>query len=85
MTAEFADITDQIERKIMGINIYESQLERLFDGTREMADAVRSYGRAMAELGCGRRSRGAVLGLDPRLTPSPDAVGRRVSRPAPPR
>ncbi len=49
--AEFADITDQIERKIMGINIYESQLERLFDGTREMADAVRSYGRAMAELG----------------------------------
>ena len=51
MTAEFADITDQIERKIMGINIYESQLERLFDGTREMADAVRSYGRAMAELG----------------------------------
>ncbi len=51
MTAEFADITDQIERKIMGINIYESQLERLFDGTRAMADAVRSYGRAMAELG----------------------------------
>ena len=51
VTAEFADITDQIERKIMGINIYESQLERLFDGTREMADAVRSYGRAMAELG----------------------------------
>jgi len=51
VTAEFADITDQIERKIMGINIYESQMERLFDGTREMADAVRSYGRAMAELG----------------------------------
>ena len=51
VTAEFADITDQIERKIMGINIYESQLERLFDGTRAMADAVRSYGRAMAELG----------------------------------
>src|SRR6476469_5653694 len=51
VTAEFADITDQLERKIMGINIYESQLERLFDGTIEMADAVRSYGRAMAELG----------------------------------
>ena len=35
----------------MGINLYESQLERLFDGTRQMADAVRAYGRAMAELG----------------------------------
>ena len=51
MTAEYADITDQLERKIMGISLYESQIERLFDGTREMADAVRSYGRAMAELG----------------------------------
>jgi LmbE family N-acetylglucosaminyl deacetylase len=51
VTAEFADITDQIERKIMGINIYESQLERLFDGTIQMADSVRAYGRAMAELG----------------------------------
>ncbi len=49
--AEYADITDQLERKIMGINLYESQIERLFDGTRQMADAVRSYGRAMAELG----------------------------------
>ena len=51
VTAEYADITDQLERKIMGINLYESQMDRLFDGTREMADAVRSYGRAMAELG----------------------------------
>jgi LmbE family N-acetylglucosaminyl deacetylase len=48
---EFADITDQIERKIMGINLYESQMERLFDGTPEMAAAVRAYGRSMAELG----------------------------------
>ena len=47
----FADITDQLERKIMGINLYQSQLERLFDGTKEMADAVRSYGRAIGELG----------------------------------
>ncbi len=51
VTAEYADVTDQLERKIMGINLYESQMERLFDGTRPMADAVRSYGRAMAELG----------------------------------
>jgi hypothetical protein len=48
---EYADITDQLERKIMGISLYQSQLERLFDGDRQMADAVRSYGRAMAELG----------------------------------
>ena len=48
---EFADITDQIERKIMGISLYESQLERLFDGTIQMADAVRAYGRTLAGFG----------------------------------
>jgi LmbE family N-acetylglucosaminyl deacetylase len=42
----YADIEDQIERKITGINIYQSQLERLFDSPREMARAVRSYGVA---------------------------------------
>jgi LmbE family N-acetylglucosaminyl deacetylase len=47
----FADITDQLERKIMGIDIYQSQLERLFDGTTQMADAVRGHGRAIAEAG----------------------------------
>ena len=51
VTPEFADITDQIERKITGISLYESQVDRLFDGTSEMAAAVRAYGRAMAELG----------------------------------
>jgi LmbE family N-acetylglucosaminyl deacetylase len=48
---EFADITDQIERKITGISLYESQMDRLFDGTLEMADAVRAYGRALAQVG----------------------------------
>jgi len=48
---EYADITDQLERKIMGISLYESQLERLFDGKLEMAQAVRAYGRALAEVG----------------------------------
>jgi LmbE family N-acetylglucosaminyl deacetylase len=47
----FADITDQLERKIQGVNLYQSQLERLFAGTKEMADSVRVYGRAIAELG----------------------------------
>lgn len=48
---EFADITDTLETKIMGISLYESQVERLFDGTREMANAVRSHGRVISELG----------------------------------
>src|SRR3990172_947782 len=48
---EYADITDQLESKITGISLYESQIERLFDGTREMANAVRSHGRVTAELG----------------------------------
>ena len=47
----YADITDQLERKIMGIDLYASQIERLFDGTRAMADAVRAYGRTVAEYG----------------------------------
>lgn len=48
---EFADITDVLENKIMGISLYESQIERLFDGKHEMANAVRSHGRVIAELG----------------------------------
>jgi LmbE family N-acetylglucosaminyl deacetylase len=47
----FADIGDQIERKITGISIYESQIERLFDSTRQMGDAVRSYGAALGVVG----------------------------------
>ena len=48
---EFADITDQLERKITGITLYESQIERLFDDKLEMARAVRAYGRVIAGLG----------------------------------
>src|SRR6478672_3248928 len=48
---EYADVTDQLERKIMGISLYESQIDRLFDSRVAMADAVRSYGRAMGEVG----------------------------------
>jgi LmbE family N-acetylglucosaminyl deacetylase len=47
----YADIGDQIERKITGISLYESQIDRLFDGTREMGDAVRAYGEAMGVMG----------------------------------
>ena len=47
----YADIGDQIERKITGISIYRSQIERLFDGTIQMADAVRAYGKAIGVTG----------------------------------
>jgi LmbE family N-acetylglucosaminyl deacetylase len=47
----FADIGDQLERKITGIRIYESQMERLFDGDRAMADAVRSYATSVGIVG----------------------------------
>jgi LmbE family N-acetylglucosaminyl deacetylase len=51
LNSEFADITDQLESKIMGISLYESQIERLFDDKRTMANAVRAHGRVIAELG----------------------------------
>jgi LmbE family N-acetylglucosaminyl deacetylase len=47
----YADVTDQIERKITGIAMYESQMERLFDDTKAMGNAVRTYARALADLG----------------------------------
>ncbi len=47
----YADVGDQIERKITGISLYQSQIERLFDGPREMGDAVRAYGRAVGVIG----------------------------------
>ena len=51
LTAEFADIGDQLERKIMGIDLYQSQIERLFTNRRAMADAVRGFGAKVADLG----------------------------------
>jgi hypothetical protein len=47
----YSDIGDQIEKKITGITIYESQMNRLFDGTREMANAVRAYGKSLGIAG----------------------------------
>jgi len=41
LTPRFADIGDQLERKIRGVALYESQLDRLFEGERKMASAVR--------------------------------------------
>jgi LmbE family N-acetylglucosaminyl deacetylase len=51
LAPEYADVSDQQERKIRGIALYESQLDRLFGGEAEMAAAVRAYGAKTAELG----------------------------------
>ena len=50
---EYADIGDQLERKITGIDIYESQIDRLFQGTQEMARQVRAHARKVSLLGGG--------------------------------
>jgi LmbE family N-acetylglucosaminyl deacetylase len=47
----YADIGDQMERKIRGIALYESQIERLFDSPRDMANAVRAYGKSVGITG----------------------------------
>jgi LmbE family N-acetylglucosaminyl deacetylase len=51
LAPEYADIGDQIERKIRGIGLYASQIDRLFGGQRPMADAVRSHGAKIGALG----------------------------------
>jgi LmbE family N-acetylglucosaminyl deacetylase len=51
LTPELADIGDHIERKIRGIELYESQLDRLFGGGAAMGDAVRGFGARVAALG----------------------------------
>ena len=48
---EYADVADQIERKITGITLYESQIDRLFEGERAMADAVRRHALQVGALG----------------------------------
>jgi hypothetical protein len=51
LVAEYIDVSDQVERKISGITLYESQIDRLFGDRKEMAAAVRTRGRELAELG----------------------------------
>ena len=51
LAAEFADISDQVERKIRSIALYESQIERLFDSPKAMAAAVRGYAARTADIG----------------------------------
>jgi LmbE family N-acetylglucosaminyl deacetylase len=51
LTPRYADIGDQLERKVRGIAMYDSQLDRLFGGVREMASAVRERANATGILG----------------------------------
>jgi LmbE family N-acetylglucosaminyl deacetylase len=48
---QYADVSDQIERKITGLTIYQSQIERLFGKTSDMARAVRAFSARVAALG----------------------------------
>ncbi len=51
LAAEYADVGDQLERKVRGIALYESQIERLFTSQKAMADAVRGFAARVADLG----------------------------------
>lgn len=51
LTPHYADIGDQMERKVRGIAMYESQLDRLFGGQKAMADAVRKHAQAVGTVG----------------------------------
>lgn len=51
LTPHYADIGDQLERKVRGIAMYESQLDRLFGGEKAMAASVRQHAAAVGALG----------------------------------
>ena len=50
LTPEYADIGDMLDRKVMGISLYESQIERLFGSAKAMEDAVRGHATKVAGL-----------------------------------
>jgi LmbE family N-acetylglucosaminyl deacetylase len=51
LTPRYADIGDQMERKVRGISMYESQLDRLFGGEQAMAAGVRQHAAAVGTIG----------------------------------
>jgi LmbE family N-acetylglucosaminyl deacetylase len=51
MTPRYADIGDQLERKVRGISLYESQVPRLFGTERDMGRAVRQHAAGVGQLG----------------------------------
>jgi LmbE family N-acetylglucosaminyl deacetylase len=51
LEARYADISDQLERKSAGLNVYASQLPRLFDDEQAMLDAVAGSAARTAQAG----------------------------------
>ena len=51
LTPKYAATSDVVERKIRGIALYESQMERLFAGVDAMGDAVRAQADRIGRLG----------------------------------
>jgi LmbE family N-acetylglucosaminyl deacetylase len=51
LTPRYADISDQLERKVRGVAMYESQIDRLFGSQKAMASGVRQHAAAMGTLG----------------------------------
>ena len=51
LTPRYAEISDQLERKIRGIDLYASQLDHLFGGEPAMASAVRRHTSTVAAAG----------------------------------
>jgi LmbE family N-acetylglucosaminyl deacetylase len=51
MEARYADISDQLERKLASLRMYASQIQRLFDDEQDMLDAVTGYAARIAEAG----------------------------------
>jgi LmbE family N-acetylglucosaminyl deacetylase len=51
LTPRYADISDQLERKVRGIAMYESQIDRLFGDMKSMARGVREHAQAVGTLG----------------------------------
>jgi LmbE family N-acetylglucosaminyl deacetylase len=51
LTPRYADITDELETKVRGVDFYESQLDRLFGGEKAMTGAVRQHAARVAGLG----------------------------------
>ncbi len=51
LEARYADISDQLERKVAGLRLYASQLQRLFEDEQSMLDAVTGYAARIADDG----------------------------------
>ena len=51
LEARYADISDQLERKNAGLQMYAGEVQRLFDSEQGMLDAVTGYAARVAEAG----------------------------------